>query len=138
MTNNYNNSKGRLIGLLASAKAVRQEGDTLDETARKAIVLYDLLIANANNPTVIPREESLRYGKIMTDEQREQIKGLIRDNKLDPECFKTWLGTIFPEVKAGGIRGLTADHARHILDHAEACVKKFNASLASESEEGDG
>jgi len=114
---------------------VRQEEDTLDETARKAIVLYDLLLANSVNPTILPREESLEYGQMMTAEQREQIKGLIRDNKLDSTRFTNWLGTIFPEVKGGGIRGLTDVHAKHILDHTEGCVKKFNALVARESVE---
>jgi hypothetical protein len=114
---------------------VRQEEDTLDETARKAIILYDLFLANAVNPKIMPREESLEYGLMMTAEQREQIKGLIRDNKLDASRFTTWLGTIFPEVNGGGIRGLTDVHAKHILDHTEGCVKKFNESVARESVE---
>jgi hypothetical protein len=124
--------RDRLIGLQACAKAVRCEGQDVEETARLAIQLYDLLVANAVKPGVMPKKDALRYREPMTSEQRAGIGKLVQDNKLDRARFEKWMGAFFPEVREEGFPGLSSEHAARILAGTEKCVKLFSAAVAKD------
>ena len=123
----------RLIGLQACAKVVHREGQDLEDTAKLAIQLYDLLLANAMKPGVLPKRDALKYRDPMTVEQRGRIGKLVQENKLDRARFEGWMGTFFPEVRDGGLDGLTNAHAAYILGKPEGCLKAFRefAGVAS-------
>lgn len=117
--------KERMIGLLAAAKAL--DGPrTAEETARDAIDLLDRLAADADRmaqKTIRNPAEDQKTAELNPD-----LEAFIRDHEIDRSQFEEWLGRFYPEVKADGLRRLTKDHARYILDHSEDCLKKFNES----------
>lgn len=106
----------------------------MEETARQAIVLYDLLVANAENPTVLPRERPSRYRMLLTEEQRKKIEELIEDNNLDRGQFESWLAKFSPHVKDHGIAGLSAEEADRILGRPEGCVKAFRDQARAQTQ----
>ncbi len=131
-------SRDRLIGLQACAKVVHQDGQALEETARQAIVLFDLLVANAQEPTVFPRERTSRYRVLLTEDQREKIEKLIMDNQVDRARFEQWLAEYSPSVKDHGIAGLSAEEADRILGRPEACLKAFREQVRDDTRANDG
>lgn len=131
------NPRERLIGLQACAKVVRQDGQSVEETARKAIVLYDLLAANSVRPTVLPKESSLRYQDPMTDEQAGQIETMIRDRNIDRGRFEKWLATSCSGVRELGLSGLTKAQAEQIIDRVDACLVAYTAYLREEVKKGN-
>lgn len=116
--------KERFIGLQGCAKACRQDGLSAEEIARRAIRLYDLLLANALEPTLMPREDTLEYQEPMTKDQREGVGKFVQANKLDAR-FEKWLGGLFPEVNQGGVGRLTSEHAARILKNPVKCLESF-------------
>lgn len=119
----------RLIGLQGCAKAVHNNGQTPEETAMAAIRLLDLLEADARRsagltrptePTAVPKVEDLRAAVVK----------LVSDNHLDRRQVETWMEPFFPEVRDGGIDGLTADQAAYVLGKPEAFLGAFRTATA--------
>lgn len=122
-------SRDRLIGLLACAKVIHRDDLAMEETARRAIVLYDLLLSNATNPTVLPREQPSRYRVLMDEGQWERIEKLLLDNQVDRAQFEQWLAKYCPSVKDHGIAGLSSEEADRILGRPEGCLQAFRAQV---------
>lgn len=122
--------RDRLIGLQGCAKAIHNEGQTPEETAVAAIRLLDLLEADAmraagltrpTEPPAVPKVEDLRAA----------VAKLVSDNRLDRQQVELWMEPFFPEVRDGGIDGLTADHAAYVLGRPEAFLGAFRASTVA-------
>lgn len=122
--NPYEIFKTRLIGLESCAKAARQDGHTPEETAAAAIKLFDLLEADAMRAAGLTRPKHPQAATEAKDRQTAILR-FIQDNRLDRPRFEGWMGTFFPEVRDGGIDGLTNDHAAYILGKPERCLKAF-------------
>jgi hypothetical protein len=130
--NPYEIFRTRLIGLESCAKAARQDGHTPEETAAAAIKLFDLLEADAMRASGLTRQKHPQDVTEAKDRQTAILR-FIQDNRLDRPRFEGWLGTFFPEVRDGGLDGLTTDHAAYILGKPEGCLKAFRefAGVAS-------
>jgi len=134
--NPYEIFRTRLIGLESCAKAARQDGYTPEETAAAAIKLFDLLEADATRAAGVTRP---KHPQDVTEakDRRAAILRFIQDNRLDRPRFEGWLGTFFPEVRDGGIDGLTNDHAAYILGKPVGCLKAFREFAGVASTDGE-
>jgi hypothetical protein len=133
--NPYEIFRTRLIGLESCAKAARQDGYTPEETAAAAIKLFDLLEADAMRAAGVTRPKHPQDATEAKD-RRAAILRFIQDNRLDRPRFEGWLGTFFPEVRDGGLDGLTNDHAGYILGKPEGCLKAFREFTGVASTDG--
>jgi hypothetical protein len=117
--------KQRIVGLLACAKAVRQqEGKPIEDTAKDVIRLWEILEADARRLAAAKQKPA------------DAVEGFIRDNHLDRRMFIGWLGTFFPEVREGRLERLTDDHANRLLGNPVGCLKAFGEYLVKTSPEG--
>ncbi len=124
--------KDRMMGLLAAAKSLSgRTYETVDDMAKDCIRLVDLLAADADR--VARNGGNKPEVRQKTGDKPSAIEKFVRDNDLDREKFEEWLGTFFPEVKAGGIGSLTSAHTRDILERADNCLKKFKTYNQGES-----
>ena len=115
----------RIIGLQACAKVVHREDQDLEETARKAITLYDLLLVNAKNPDLLPNIGCLKYQPAATIEEKDRVRAFIMDTGIEAGSFIQWAEIQFPEVKTGGMRCLSGESAGKIVANPDRVLESF-------------